>query len=99
MSRYDLTDMEWRAIQPHLPNKVRGVPAGRCHAQLAARSRSFLPVVSGNYASTREAVAMTAEDRAAAAANSASRLRRTRRASAACVTPPVELGAPADGET
>jgi transposase len=26
MSRYDLTDLEWRAIQPHLPNKVRGVP-------------------------------------------------------------------------
>jgi transposase len=26
MSRYDLTDFEWRAIQPHLPNKVRGVP-------------------------------------------------------------------------
>ncbi|TPN44659.1 transposase, partial [Mesorhizobium sp. B1-1-7] len=26
MSRYDLTDFEWCAIQPHLPNKVRGVP-------------------------------------------------------------------------
>lgn len=26
MSRYDLTDFEWRAIQPHLPTKVRGVP-------------------------------------------------------------------------
>lgn len=26
MSRYDLTDFEWRAIQPHLPNKPRGVP-------------------------------------------------------------------------
>jgi transposase len=26
MSRFDLTDFEWRAIKPHLPNKVRGVP-------------------------------------------------------------------------
>jgi transposase len=26
MSRNDLTDFEQRAIQPHLPNKVRGVP-------------------------------------------------------------------------
>lgn len=26
MSRYDLTNFEWRAIQPHLPAKVRGVP-------------------------------------------------------------------------
>lgn len=26
MSRYELTDFEWRAIQPHLPNKVRGAP-------------------------------------------------------------------------
>ena len=26
MSRYDLTDFEWRAIEPHLPNKPRGVP-------------------------------------------------------------------------
>jgi len=26
MGRYDLTDFEWRAIAPHLPNKPRGVP-------------------------------------------------------------------------
>jgi transposase len=26
MSRYDLTDFEWRAIEPLLPNKTRGVP-------------------------------------------------------------------------
>ncbi|MBB6469517.1 transposase [Aminobacter lissarensis] len=26
MNQYDLTDFEWRAIQPHLPNKPRGVP-------------------------------------------------------------------------
>ena len=26
MSRYDLTDFEWRMIEPLLPNKSRGVP-------------------------------------------------------------------------
>jgi transposase len=26
MSRYDLTDSEWRLIEPLLPNKPRGVP-------------------------------------------------------------------------
>lgn len=26
MSRYDLTDCEWRVIEPLLPNKPRGVP-------------------------------------------------------------------------
>ena len=26
MSRYELTDFEWKAIEPHLPNKPRGVP-------------------------------------------------------------------------
>ena len=26
MGRYDLTEKEWRAIKPHLPNKSRGVP-------------------------------------------------------------------------
>jgi transposase len=26
MSRYDLTDFEWRVIEPLLPNKPRGVP-------------------------------------------------------------------------
>ena len=26
MSRYDLTDFEWRVIEPRLPNKPRGVP-------------------------------------------------------------------------
>lgn len=26
MARYELTDFEWRAIEPHLPNKPRGVP-------------------------------------------------------------------------
>jgi transposase len=26
MGRYDLTEKEWRAIEPHLPTKVRGVP-------------------------------------------------------------------------
>jgi transposase len=26
MGRYDPTDKEWQAIQPHLPNKPSGVP-------------------------------------------------------------------------
>ena len=26
MGRYKLTDREWKAIEPHLPNKLRGVP-------------------------------------------------------------------------
>jgi transposase len=26
MSRYDLTDFEWRVIEPRLPNKPGGVP-------------------------------------------------------------------------
>ena len=26
MGRFDLTDFEWGTIQPHLPNKPRGVP-------------------------------------------------------------------------
>jgi Transposase and inactivated derivatives len=26
MSRYDLTDFEWRVIEPLLPNKSRGFP-------------------------------------------------------------------------
>ena len=26
MGRYDLTDFEWRVIEPLLPNKPRGVP-------------------------------------------------------------------------
>lgn len=26
MDRYDLTEREWQAIQPHLPNKARRVP-------------------------------------------------------------------------
>ena len=26
MNQHDLTDFEWRAIQPHLPNRPRGVP-------------------------------------------------------------------------
>ena len=26
MSRYGLTDFEWRVIEPLLPNKLRGVP-------------------------------------------------------------------------
>ena len=26
MGRYELTDREWKAIEPHLPNKPRGVP-------------------------------------------------------------------------
>jgi len=26
MARYELSDREWHAIQPHLPNKPRGVP-------------------------------------------------------------------------
>jgi hypothetical protein len=32
MSRYDLTDFEWRVIKPLPPNKPRGVPRGddRC---------------------------------------------------------------------
>jgi len=26
MPRFGLTEFEWRAIEPHLPNKPRGVP-------------------------------------------------------------------------
>jgi transposase len=26
LRRYELTDFEWKAIEPHLPNKPRGVP-------------------------------------------------------------------------
>jgi len=26
MGRYELSDREWKAIEPHLPNKPRGVP-------------------------------------------------------------------------
>ena len=26
MGRFDLTEFEWKAIEPHLPNKPRGVP-------------------------------------------------------------------------
>ncbi|PTM41770.1 putative transposase of IS4/5 family DUF4096 [Bosea sp. 124] len=26
MGRYELSDFEWMAIEPHLPNKPRGVP-------------------------------------------------------------------------
>lgn len=26
MARYEVTDFEWKAIQPHPPNKPRGVP-------------------------------------------------------------------------
>jgi hypothetical protein len=26
MGRYDLTEKEWPAIRPHLPNKPRGIP-------------------------------------------------------------------------
>ncbi len=26
LRRYELTDIEWKAIEPHLPNKPRGVP-------------------------------------------------------------------------
>jgi transposase len=26
MGRFELTDFEWKAIEPHLPNKPRGVP-------------------------------------------------------------------------
>lgn len=26
MARYELTNFEWKAIKPHLPNKPRGVP-------------------------------------------------------------------------
>lgn len=26
MGRYELSDLEWKAIEPHLPNKPRGVP-------------------------------------------------------------------------
>jgi len=29
MSRYDLTDFEWRVIEPLLPNKPRGVPSSK----------------------------------------------------------------------
>jgi transposase len=26
LRRYELTDFEWKAMEPHLPNKPRGVP-------------------------------------------------------------------------
>ena len=29
MARYDLSEAEWRLIEPLLPNKPRGVPARR----------------------------------------------------------------------
>lgn len=34
MSRYDLTDFEWRVIKPQLPNKPRGVPRVLAMVQL-----------------------------------------------------------------
>jgi transposase len=36
MSRYDLTDFEWRVIKPLLPNKPRGVPCVDDLVQLAS---------------------------------------------------------------
>ena len=36
MSRYHLTDFEWRVIEPLLPNKPRGVP--RVDDRLGSRS-------------------------------------------------------------
>jgi transposase len=32
MSRYDLTNFEWRVIEPLLPNKPRDVPASMAAA-------------------------------------------------------------------
>jgi transposase len=50
MSRHDLTDFEWRAIKPPLPNKPRRVPrvsecrllAGQTERRAAARNLALL---------------------------------------------------------
>jgi transposase len=36
MSRFDLTDFEWRVIEPLLPNKLRAVPLVISRAMLRA---------------------------------------------------------------
>lgn len=50
MSRYDLTDFEWRVIEPLLPNKPRGVPRvddlwmlPSCATVMSSISRSYTP--------------------------------------------------------
>jgi len=42
MSRYDLTDLEWRVIEPLLPNKPRGVTR--------VDDRRVLPLISMTHA-------------------------------------------------
>jgi transposase len=47
MSRYDLSDFEWRVIEPLLPNKPRGVPRGGDCAILNRFSECCGPVRRG----------------------------------------------------
>jgi transposase len=44
MSRYDLTDFEWRVIEPLLPNRPRGVPRVDDRCLLTASSGGCNPV-------------------------------------------------------
>ncbi len=44
MSRYDLTDFEWRVIEPLLPNKPRGGLTTKIHAVVDAQG---LPIRLG----------------------------------------------------
>jgi transposase len=41
MSRYDLTDFEWRVIKPLLPNKPRALTLERNHAGAVMRACIF----------------------------------------------------------
>jgi transposase len=44
MARYELTEFEWKVVQPLLPNKPRGVP--RVHQQAAAQKNRLETLVS-----------------------------------------------------
>jgi len=47
MSRYDLTDFEWRVIEPLLPNKPRGVPrVATRYDKLAANFLAMIQLAS-----------------------------------------------------
>jgi len=46
MSRYDLTDFEWRVIEPLLPNKPRGVPRVDDRRVLVSSGDSVVILVS-----------------------------------------------------
>lgn len=45
MSRYDLTDFEWRVIEPLLPNKPRGVPCVRVATRYDKLAENFMAMV------------------------------------------------------